>query len=108
MVKLFRIKKKGLRYTVSSIVLLVMIVAIVAAAIGICFGIGYVLDAKGIDWWNKIMGNDDGDKSKNEIFLAGLMTLAGLFYSGFAGLGFACGTKAISDKWFNSVGNKKK
>lgn len=108
MAKLVRIKNKGLRYTVSSIVLLVIIVAVMGAAIGICFGIGYGLDAKEIDWWNKIMGNDDEDKDRKDIFLTGMMTLDGLFFLGLAGFCFLRGTKAIGNKWFNSIGDKKR
>ena len=48
MAKLFRIKKKGLRYTVSSITFLLIIVAI----LGVMTGIGLILDKTGIDWWN--------------------------------------------------------
>lgn len=78
MAKLFKIKKKGLRYAVSAFVLLIMIIAVAGTAFGICFGIGYGLDATGTDWWNKLVGNDD-NKNVGNMFLAGVETLFVLY-----------------------------
>ncbi len=107
MAKFVRIKKKGLRYAVSSIVLLIIIIAVIGIVIGICFAIGYGLDAKGIDWFNKVTGTDDVDKKITHIFLAGIMTLCVLYILGAMGFLFCQGVKNIGNKWFNSIGDKK-
>lgn len=107
MAKIIRIKSKGLRYTVSFVVLLIVIIAVIGAAIGISLGIGYGLDATGIDWFGKVTGIDDENKGIMYIFSAGMVTLCALYGLGAMGFGFFHGVKSISNKWFNSIGDKK-
>lgn len=101
MAKLFRIKKrikkKGLRYIVSSIVLLL----IIGAVLGAMFGIGYMLDKLGIDWWDSLAHYPE--KNITSTFTTGLMTCVALLFLFILGILIVLAVEEIAEKWFNSV-----
>jgi len=107
MAKIFKIKRKGLRYTAGSFLLLLIIGVVLAIAAIIFWGLGHAAYALNISFLVDFIEDYQGNTTNGRFLFSGFTVIFAIFAIGYYGWVFSKGARNLANRYFNSVGEKE-